>query len=58
MIAPASTIRKRLRLRHLQLMVALSETESLRSAADDLAMTQPAATKALQELEDTVGAKL
>jgi hypothetical protein len=29
MIAPASTIRKRLRLRHLQLMVALSETESL-----------------------------
>ena len=58
MIAPASTIRKRLRLRHLQLMVALSETESLRRAADDLAMTQPAATKALQELEDTVGVSL
>ncbi|MFT4067071.1 LysR family transcriptional regulator [Paraburkholderia sp.] len=58
MIAPASTIRKRLRLRHLQLMVALSETESLRRAADDLAMTQPAATKALQELEDTIGVSL
>ncbi|SOE88591.1 DNA-binding transcriptional regulator, LysR family [Caballeronia arationis] len=58
MIAPASTIRKRLRLRHLQLMVALSETESLRSAADELAMTQPAATKALKELEDTVGVSL
>ena len=58
MIAPATTIRKRLRLRHLQLMVALSETESLRRAADDLAMTQPAATKALQELEDTVGVSL
>jgi len=54
MIAPASTIRKRLRLRHLQLMMALSETESLRSAADELAMTQPAATKALKELEDTI----
>ncbi|RZF27457.1 LysR family transcriptional regulator [Paraburkholderia sp. UYCP14C] len=58
MIPPASTIRKRLRLRHLQLMVALSETESLRRAADDLAMTQPAATKALQELEDTLGVSL
>jgi DNA-binding transcriptional LysR family regulator len=58
MIAPASTIRKRLRLRHLQLMVALSETESLRSAADELAMTQPAATKALKDLEDTVGVSL
>jgi DNA-binding transcriptional LysR family regulator len=58
MIASASTLRKRLRLRHLQLMVALSETESLRRAADDLAMTQPAATKALQELEATVGVPL
>jgi DNA-binding transcriptional LysR family regulator len=58
MIAPASAIRKRLRLRHLQLMVALSETESLRRAADDMAMTQPAATKALQELEDTIGVSL
>ena len=58
MIAPATTIRKRLRLRHLQLMMALSETESLRSAADELAMTQPAATKALKELEDTIGATL
>jgi DNA-binding transcriptional LysR family regulator len=58
MIASASTIRKRLRLRHLQLMVALSETGSLRRAADELAMTQPAATKALQELEDTVGVSL
>src|ERR1700761_4675981 len=58
MIAPASTIRKRLRLRHLPLMTALSETESLRSAADELAMTQPAATKALKELEDTIGVSL
>lgn len=58
MIAPASTIRKRLRLRHLQLMTALSETESLRGAADELAMTQPAATKALKELEDTIGVAL
>ncbi len=58
MIASASTIRKRLRLRHLQLIQALSETRSLRSAADQLAMTQPAATKALKELEDTVGVAL
>jgi DNA-binding transcriptional LysR family regulator len=58
MINPASALRKRLRLRHLQLMMALSETESLRSAADELAMTQPAATKALKELEDTIGVSL
>ncbi|SMG59919.1 LysR family transcriptional regulator [Paraburkholderia susongensis] len=58
MIPSAATIRKRLRLRHLQLMVALSEMESLRRAADELAMTQPAATKALQELEDTLGVSL
>lgn len=58
MIASAFTIRNRLRLRHLQLMVALSETKSLRRAAEELSMTQPAATKALQELEDTVGVSL
>ncbi|MDR5780946.1 LysR family transcriptional regulator [Caballeronia sp. LZ065] len=58
MIALSSAIRKRLRLRHLQLMLALSATGSLRRAADELAMTQPAATKALRELEDAVGAQL
>ncbi|MDR5758764.1 LysR family transcriptional regulator [Caballeronia sp. LZ035] len=58
MIALSSAIRKRLRLRHLQLMLALSSTGSLRRAADELAMTQPAATKALRELEDAVGAQL
>jgi DNA-binding transcriptional LysR family regulator len=58
MIALSSAIRKRLRLRHLQLMLALSCTGSLRRAADELAMTQPAATKALRELEDAVGVQL
>jgi DNA-binding transcriptional LysR family regulator len=58
MIALSSAIRKRLRLRHLQLMLALSTAGSLRRAADELAMTQPAATKALRELEDAVGVQL
>jgi DNA-binding transcriptional LysR family regulator len=58
MIQPAASIRNRLRLRHLRLLVALAERHSLRAAAEDMAMTQPAATKALQELEELVGLPL
>ena len=57
-IPPISAIRSRLRTRHLQLVLALSERASLRRAAEDLAMTQPAASKALQELEDLLGMPL
>lgn len=45
-------------MRHLQLMLALSESPSLRQAAEGLALTQPAATKSLQELEDVLGVSL
>lgn len=45
----------RLKWRQLALAVALDERRSLRQAAADLAMTQPAATKLLRDLEDAVG---
>ncbi len=57
-IPTSPSIRKRLRMRHLQLMLTLSEASSLRKAAEALALTQPAATKALQELEDVFGVAL
>ena len=48
----------RVRLRQLALVAALAERHSLRQAAAELAMTQPAATKLLRELESTLGAPL
>jgi DNA-binding transcriptional LysR family regulator len=41
----------RVKLRQLALVVALAERRSLRQAASDIAMTQPAATKLLRDLE-------
>ena len=48
----------RVKLRQLLLVAALDERRSLRQAAADLAMTQPAATKLLRDLEDAVGLPL
>lgn len=58
MVQPTDAIWKRLRPQHLRLVLALSARGTLRGAADDLGVTQPAATKALQELEDIVGVSL
>jgi DNA-binding transcriptional LysR family regulator len=58
MISATASIRTRLRLRHLHLVVAIWEHGSLRRASEEIGMTQPAATKALQELEDLLGATL
>ncbi|HCH24200.1 MAG TPA: hypothetical protein DE179_07880 [Oceanospirillaceae bacterium] len=41
-----------MRIQQLQLLVALAETGSLRAAAKQLHVTQPALTKALRQLED------
>lgn len=57
-IPDASIIHSRLRLRQLRLMLALEELGSLRRAADEIGMTQPAATKMLHEAEDLLGVKL
>jgi len=48
----------RVKLRQLLLVAALDERRSLRKAAADLAMTQPAATKLLRDLEEAVGLPL
>ena len=45
-------------MRQLALVVALHERRSLRQAAADVAISQPAATKMLQEVEDTFGVAL
>ena len=55
---PSLALATRLKLRQLALIVALSERRSLRQAAADVAITQPAATKLLQDLERAVGLTL
>jgi DNA-binding transcriptional LysR family regulator len=57
-IPDASLIHSRLRLRQLRLMLALKELGSLRRAADEIGMTQPAATKMLHEAEGLLGVEL
>ena len=48
----------RLRLRHLRLFDMLASAGSLTAAAARIGMSQPAATKMLQELEDAFGCSL
>jgi len=50
--------RTRLRMKHLELFRHICELRSLRQAAEASSMTQPAATKLVQELEDMFGARL
>jgi DNA-binding transcriptional LysR family regulator len=57
-IPDANVIHSRLRLRQLRLMLALQELGSLRRAADNIGMTQPAATKMLHEAEELLGVEL
>jgi DNA-binding transcriptional LysR family regulator len=48
----------RLRMRQVALMLAVEERGTLRGAASQLGMTQPAATKMLHELESALGQPL
>jgi DNA-binding transcriptional LysR family regulator len=48
----------RLRMRQVALMLTVDARRTLRAAAAELGMTQPAATKMLRELEDTLGQPL
>lgn len=52
------TIISRLHLKHLRLLVALVEQGSLVKAAGQVHMTQPGATKALQDIEAALGGTL
>lgn len=47
-----------LRLRHLELLVVLSEARTMRGAATRLNLSQPAISKMLTELEGSFGARL
>ena len=51
-------LQRRIRLTQLRLLVAISEYGSLARAAQDLHVTQPAATKTLRQLEEAVGEHL
>jgi DNA-binding transcriptional LysR family regulator len=58
MVSSRQTLRNRLKLRQLALLPALDETGSLHKAADRMGMSQPSATRLLQDLEELIGAEL
>lgn len=49
---------RRLRIRHIQLIVILGQTGSVRAAAHCLHLSQPAVSKMLQEVEEAFGERL
>lgn len=49
---------RRLKLRHLRVIKAVSENPSFVKAAKSLCITQPALTRSLQEIEDILGVRL
>jgi DNA-binding transcriptional LysR family regulator len=53
-----SALHSRLKLRHLELFRNVCDLQTLRKAADASSMTQPAATKLVQEMEEMFGAPL
>ncbi len=58
MTPPLHSIISRLHLKQLRLLVALGEHGSLLKASQQVALTQPGASKALQEVETTFGTPL
>ncbi|MGA8049287.1 MAG: LysR family transcriptional regulator, partial [Burkholderiales bacterium] len=48
----------RIKLRHLQCFLAVAEQHSIQRAAERLAITQPAVSKTLRELEEILGVPL
>ncbi|HYD99474.1 MAG TPA: LysR family transcriptional regulator [Alphaproteobacteria bacterium] len=57
-MAPDWFLRARLKLRHLQLFVALDDQRNLFRAAAQLNMSQPAASKLLGDIEEALGVRL
>jgi DNA-binding transcriptional LysR family regulator len=58
MLPSTHSILSRLRLKQLRLLIALGEQGSLIKAAEQVAISQPGATKALQEIEAIFGTTL
>lgn len=53
-----ANIASRLRLKQLRLLIALENHGSLHKAAEEIAISQPGATKVLREIEDILGMPL
>ena len=58
MTPPLHSIISRLHLKQLRLLIALGEHRSLLKASQQVALTQPGAGKALQEIETSFGTPL
>lgn len=58
MLPSLESIAARLRLRHFRLLVAIDDHGSLLKAAESVSISQPGATKALQEIEEAMGSAL
>lgn len=54
----ADYLLRRLRVRHLQLLTILDDSGSVRAAADELNLSQPAVSKMLAEVESAFGHRL
>jgi DNA-binding transcriptional LysR family regulator len=57
-MSPTASLLGRLKLRQLSLVLAAEETRNLHRAAERLGLSQPSATKLLQEIEHTLGVRL
>ena len=55
MIPTVKSMQNRLRIKQLTLIAALDEFRSLRKVAEAMHLSQPAATKMLHEIEETLG---
>lgn len=58
MIPTTKAIQNRLRVKQLALIAALGELKTLHKVADAMHLSQPAATKMLHEIEETLGVQL
>lgn len=58
MIPTVKSIQNRLRIKQLSLIAALDQFRSLRKVAEAMHVSQPAATKMLHEIEETLGVQL
>jgi DNA-binding transcriptional LysR family regulator len=57
-VISADQIRHRLKLRHLNVLLAVVEQGSMVKAAEQLAVSQPVVSKAIADLEQTLGLRL
>src|SRR5437899_11718563 len=58
MIDRAEQISRRLKLRHLNVLLAVVQSGSMGKAAEHLSITQPVVSKAIADLEKTLGVRL